>query len=73
MMPAINRGRIHTEEGDEADVRLGAGNSHHSTAEDNNRSRTPRMICVSPIAAPGARSAQPRISNALRARHAHKA
>jgi len=51
----------------------GHGRSDHSTAEDSDRSRIPSASCVSPIAGPGARSAQPRISSLPRARHPHNA
>ena len=52
---------------------VGGGSSHHNTAEDSDRSMTESAICVSPSAAPGARSAQPRISSVPRARDAHSA
>jgi hypothetical protein len=50
-----------------------AGSSDHSTAHASDRSITDRVTCASPIAGPGARSAQPRISSVPRARHAHSA
>ena len=49
------------------------GNSDQSTALESDRSSTESASCVSPIAAPGGRSAQPRISNAVCAKQAHSA